>query len=45
MAMYYNIEVLKYSDLCCPDHVDDMQNIYYSIIKECDEPARMYALH
>ncbi len=40
LAMSGNMEALKCSDVCCTDHVEEMQNIYYSVIKACDDSAR-----
>ncbi len=38
--MSCNKEALKCSDVCCTDHVEEMQNIYYSVIKACYDSAR-----
>ncbi len=39
LAMSCNMEALKCSDVCCINYVEEMQNIYYSVIKVCDDSA------
>ncbi len=34
------MEALKCSDVCCTDHVEEMLNIYYSVIKAYDDSVR-----
>ncbi len=40
LALSCNMNAFKCSDVCCTDHVREMHNIYYNVIKACNDSAR-----